>query len=433
MKEYRKYAEEMLEFIENSPTAFHAVANLKAAMARQGFRPLEETGAWELAAGEGYYVTRNDSSLIAFRLPAGGKTAGFHIAASHGDSPTFKVKESPEMAAENAYVKLNTEKYGGMILSSWLDRPLSVAGRVVVKGEKGIETRLINIEEDLMVIPSLAIHMSRDTPAKGEYNPQVDMLPLYGTCDGEKGSDAGRHMFMERVAKAAGTEADGILGHDLFLYVRDKGRILGENGDFVLSSRLDDLQCAYTSSRAFLESVPEDYINVCVVFDNEEVGSGTKQGAASTFLEDVLWRIGESLGLSKSEYLQLIAGSFLISADNAHAVHPNHPEKADPTNRPFLNRGIVLKFHGSQKYATDAVSAAKIRTLCQQAGVPCQTYANRSDIAGGSTLGNISTAHVSVSSADIGLPQLAMHSAVETAGVKDTKYAVDMFRVFYAG
>ncbi len=378
-------------------------------------------------------MTRNDSSLIAFRLPAGGKTAGFHIAASHGDSPTFKVKESPEMAAENAYVKLNTEKYGGMILSSWLDRPLSVAGRVVVKGEKGIETRLINIEEDLMVIPSLAIHMSRDTPAKGEYNPQVDMLPLYGTCDGEKGSDAGRHMFMERVAKAAGTEADGILGHDLFLYVRDKGRILGENGDFVLSSRLDDLQCAYTSSRAFLESVPEDYINVCVVFDNEEVGSGTKQGAASTFLEDVLWRIGESLGLSKSEYLQLIAGSFLISADNAHAVHPNHPEKADPTNRPFLNRGIVLKFHGSQKYATDAVSAAKIRTLCQQAGVPCQTYANRSDIAGGSTLGNISTAHVSVSSADIGLPQLAMHSAVETAGVKDTKYAVDMFRVFFAG
>ena len=433
MKEYRKYAEEMLEFIENSPTAFHAVENLKAAMARQGFRPLEETGAWELAAGEGYYVTRNDSSLIAFRLPAGGKTAGFHIAASHGDSPTFKVKESPEMAAENAYVKLNTEKYGGMILSSWLDRPLSVAGRVVVKGEKGIETRLINIEEDLMVIPSLAIHMSRDTPAKGEYNPQVDMLPLYGTCDGEKGSDAGRHMFMERVAKAAGTEADGILGHDLFLYVRDKGRILGENGDFVLSSRLDDLQCAYTSSRAFLESVPEDYVNVCVVFDNEEVGSGTKQGAASTFLEDVLWRIGESLGLSKSEYLQLIAGSFLISADNAHAVHPNHPEKADPTNRPFLNRGIVLKFHGSQKYATDAVSAAKIRTLCQQAGVPCQTYANRSDIAGGSTLGNISTAHVSVSSADIGLPQLAMHSAVETAGVKDTKYAVDMFRVFFAG
>ncbi len=433
MNEYRKYAEEMLEFIEKSPTAFHAVANLKAAMAERGFKPLEETAAWELAAGEGYYVTRNDSALIAFRLPAGGKAAGFHIAASHGDSPTFKVKESPEMVAEKAYVKLNTEKYGGMILSSWLDRALSVAGRVVVKGEKGIETRLINIDEDLMVIPSLAIHMSRDTPAGSGYNPQVDMLPLYGTCDGEKGVDAGKHMFLERVARAAGTETDRILGHDLFLYVRERGRILGENGDFVLSSRLDDLQCAYTSSRAFLESTPENYINVCVVFDNEEVGSGTKQGANSTFLEDVLWRIGESLGLSKSEYLRLIAGSFLISADNAHAVHPNHSEKADPTNRPLLNGGIVLKFQGSQKYATDAVSAAMVRTLCQQAGVPCQTYANRSDIAGGSTLGNISTAHVSVSSADIGLPQLAMHSAVETAGVKDTKYAVDMFRVFFAG
>ncbi|HBA46529.1 MAG TPA: M18 family aminopeptidase [Lachnospiraceae bacterium] len=433
MKEYRKYAEEMLEFIEKSPTAFHAVANLMAAMAERGFRPLEEKAAWKLAAGEGYYVTRNDSSLIAFRLPASGKAAGFHIAASHGDSPTFKVKEAPEMVAENAYVKLNTEKYGGMILSSWLDRPLSVAGRVVVQGEKGIETRLINIDEDLMVIPSLAIHMSRDTPAKGEYNPQVDMLPLYGACDGEKGSDVGKHMFLERVARTVGTEANQILGHDLFLYIREKGRILGENGDFVLSSRLDDLQCAYTSARAFLESTPEEYINVCVVFDNEEVGSGTKQGANSTFLEDVLWRIGESMGLSKSEYLQLIAGSFLISADNAHAVHPNHPEKADPTNRPLLNGGIVLKFQGSQKYATDAVSAAVVRTLCQEAGVPCQTYANRSDIAGGSTLGNISTAHVSVSSADIGLPQLAMHSAVETAGVKDTKYAVDMFRIFFAG
>lgn len=432
MNEYRKYAEEMLEFIEKSPTAFHAVANLAASLEGQGFRRLEEADAWKLAAGEGYYVTRNGSSLIAFRLPAKGKASGFHIAASHGDSPTFKVKESPEMAAENAYLKLNTEKYGGMILSSWLDRPLSVAGRVVAEGEDGIETRLVNIEEDLMVIPSLAIHMSRDSANKEGYNPQVDMLPLYGDCGGE-GKAAGKHPFLDRVAKAAGTEAERILGYDLFLYVREKGRILGEDGAFVLSSRLDDLQCAYTSARAFQESTPEDYINVCVVFDNEEVGNGTKQGANSTFLEDVLWRIGESMGLCKSEYLQLIAGSFLISADNAHAVHPNHPEKADPTNRPFLNRGIVLKFHGSQKYATDAVSAARIRMLCRQAGVPCQTYANRSDIAGGSTLGNISTSHVSVSSADIGLPQLAMHSAMETAGVKDTKYAVDMFRAFFAG
>lgn len=464
MNEYRKYTEEMLEFIEKSPTAFHAVANLEAALAEKGFRRLEETAAWELQPGGGYYVTRNGSSLIAFRIPEAGKASGFHISASHGDSPTFKVKESPEMVAENVYVKINTEKYGGMILSSWLDRPLSVAGRVVVEGEGGMESRLINIEEDLMVIPSLAIHMSRDSGSKEGFNPQVDMLPLYGDCgsfegdacnentggtegidkndgsgtdaagkSGKKaGSEKAKSAFMERVAGAAGIEREKILGHDLFLYVREKGRILGAEGAFVLSSRLDDLQCAYASSRAFMESVPEGYINVCVVFDNEEVGSGTKQGANSTFLEDVLWRIGESLGWSRSEYLRMVAGSFLISADNAHAVHPNHPEKADPTNRPFLNRGIVLKFQGSQKYATDAVSAAELKRLCRKAGVPCQTYANRSDIAGGSTLGNISTSHVSVSSADIGLPQLAMHSAMETAGVKDTKYAVDMFRVFFA-
>ncbi len=225
---------------------------------------------------------------------------------------------------------------------------------------------------------------------------------------------------------------EDILGQDLFLYVREKGRILGEGGDFVLSPRLDDLQCVYASSRAFLESMPQEYVNICAVFDNEEVGSGTKQGADSTFLEDVLWRISKGLGQGRTGYLRLTAGSFLISADNAHAMHPNHPEKSDPTNRPRVNGGIVIKFHGGQKYTTDAVSAARMRGICKAADVPCQSYANRSDIPGGSTLGNISTAHVSVSSVDIGLPQLAMHSAVETAGVKDTKYALDALKVFYS-
>ncbi len=428
MTEYKKYAQELLEFIWESPTSFHAVANLGKAFEEKGFQRLEERAEWVLEPGKGYYVTRNDSALIGFRIPREGEPAGFHIAASHGDSPAFKIKESPEMTAENAYRKLNTEKYGGMILSTWLDRPLSVAGRVVVKGEGGTETRLVNVQEDLCVIPNLAIHMNRDQGKDADLNPQTDMLPLYG--EWEEGAEKDR--LMARVAREAGVEPGDILGHDLFLYVRERGRILGEEENFVHSSRLDDLQCAYASARAFLESEPEQYVTVCAVFDNEEVGSGTKQGADSTFLEDTLWRIGESLGRNSSGFLRMIAESFLISADNAHAVHPNRPEKADPTNRPLLNRGIVIKFHGSQKYATDAVSAARIRLLCQEAGVPCQTYANRSDIAGGSTLGNISTAHVSVSSADIGLPQLAMHSAVETAGVKDTKYAVDMFRVFFA-
>lgn len=427
MKEYRKYAEEMLAFIGKNPTSFHVAANLGTDLEGQGFRRLEEGEKWEIEPGKGYYVTRNGSSLIAFRLPEG-EFRGFHIVASHGDSPTYKVKEEPEMAVEGAYVKLNTEKYGGMIPAGWLDRPLSVAGRVAVKGEKGIETRLVNLEEDLLVIPNLAVHMNGDLGKGVEYNPQTDMLPLYG----EYGGEEGKGKFLERIAGNAGVEASRILGYDLFLYVRDKGHILGEDGTFVLSPRLDDQQCVYTSSRAFLESTPGVYGNVCAVFDNEEVGSGTRQGANSTFLEDTLWRIGECLGLSRGEFLQRIAESFLISADNAHALHPNHPEKADPTNKPVLNRGIVLKFHGSQKYGTDAVSAAEIRLLCEEAGVPCQTYANRSDIAGGSTLGNISASHVSVNSADIGLPQLAMHSAMETAGVKDTKYAIDLFRVFFS-
>lgn len=430
MKEYQKCAKEMLEFIEKSPTCFHAVANVCEMLAAKGYHELQEAREWQLKPGEGYYVTRNGSALIAFKVPCGLKgdtpAKGFHMIASHSDSPTYKVKEAPEMTAENTYVKLNTEKYGGMIQSTWLDRALSVAGRIVVKEKDGVMTRLVNVDKDLLVIPNLAIHMNRDINKGYEYNPQVDMLPLYADC-----SDGKKRSLMKRIAKAAGVKQEDILAHDLFLYPRDKGRIIGEGGEFILSPRLDDLQCVYTSAKAFAESEPGEYINVCAVFDNEEVGSGTKQGADSTFLEDTLYRIGESLGVTRGEYLRMVAGSFLISADNAHAVHPNRPEKADPTNRPHLNGGIVIKYHGSQKYATDAVSSAKMKRICEEAGVPCQTFANRSDTVGGSTLGNISTAHVSVSSVDIGLPQLAMHSAVETAGVKDTKYAIEAFKVFY--
>lgn len=427
MKEYMKCAREVLDFIEKSPSCFHAVANVKEMLQEQGFTEVKEAQKWELVPGEGYYVTRNDSALIAFRLPEK-PTRGFHMTAAHSDSPTFKIKELPEMTVEEHYVKLNTEKYGGMILSTWLDRALSVAGRVVVREGRELVTKLVNVDKDLLVIPNVAIHMNREMNQGVAYNPQCDMLPLFADCSEGKKKNA----FMKRIAKAAGVKAEDILSHDLFLYPREKGRVLGENGEFLLSPRLDDLQCVFAESRAFCESRPEEYINVCAVFDNEEVGSGTKQGADSTFLEDTLYRIAEGLGLEKGDYLRMIAESFLISADNAHAVHPNHPEKADPTNRPYVNGGIVIKFHGSQKYATDAVSAAKLKGLCEEAHVPYQTYANRSDIAGGSTLGNISTAHVSVSSVDIGLPQLAMHSAVETAGAKDTFYAVEMMKKFFA-
>ncbi len=432
MKEYLDYAKEMLTFIEKSPSCFHVVENIKESLAKQGFVALQENEDWELAQGKGYYVIRNDSSMIVFRLPPKEEISGFHMVASHSDSPTFKVKEKPEMTVEENYIRLNTEKYGGMILSTWLDRPLSVAGRIAIcdkQDQNKVLTKTVNINKDLLVIPNVAIHMNRDINKGVEYNPQIDMLPLFSQC--KKGED--KVLLLREIAKAAGVDERDILGQDLFLYVREKGGILGAEEEFVFSPRLDDLQCVYASVKAFVESVPEGFINVCAVFDHEEVGSSTRQGADSTFLQDVLWRIGESLQCSKRDYLKWLANSFLISADNAHAVHPNHPEKADPTNRPFLNGGIVIKYHGGQKYTTDAISCARMKCLCDRAGVPYQTYANRSDTLGGSTLGNISTAHVSVESVDIGLPQLAMHSAVETAGLKDTAYAVKALKEFYKG
>lgn len=417
--------DKLFSFIENSPSCFHAVAQCAARLEEAGYVELKEKEAWEIVPGGKYYAVRNGSTIAAVRLPEGA-VRGFHIAASHSDSPTFKVKERPEIKSEEKYVKLNTEKYGGMILSTWLDRPLSVAGRVVVKEDGKFVSRLVNVDKDLLVIPNVAIHMCRDMNKGVEYNAQTDMLPLFG---GPESAGA----FEKEVAQAAGVKPEDILGSDLYLYVREKGRRFGAAGEYICSPKLDDLECAFGTMEGLLTSEPSgEFASVCVVFDNEEVGSGTKQGAASTFLEDVLVRVSEGLGKTPSQFRQMLAESFVVSADNAHAVHPNHPEKADPTNKPFLNEGIVIKYHGSQHYTTDAVSGAVIADLCREAGAPFQTFANRSDSAGGSTLGNISTAHISVDTADIGLPQLAMHSACETAGAKDIQYLVDMMRVFYS-
>ena len=430
--------EKLLKFIDASPSCFHAVKNICVMLEDAGCIRLLENETWTLEKGKRYFTTRNGSSVLAFSVPE--NYNGMQIVSAHSDSPTFRVKSGAEITVEGHYKKLNTEGYGGMILSTWLDRPLSVAGRLAVRGTDGIRSRLVNIDRDLCVIPNVAIHMNREMNKGVEYNPQVDMLPLFAdvafdtdaagiseTADGPQEKPA----LLGLIAEAAGVDAEAILGEDLFLYTRQEGRFLGAKGEFVLSPRLDDLQSAFALTKAFTESTPVEYINICAVFDNEEVGSGTRQGADSTFLADVLDRITEGLGVDHSMYLRWIADSFLISADNAHAVHPNHPEKADPTNRPYLNGGIVIKFHGSQKYTTDGISAAKMKDYCERAKVPYQTYANRSDIAGGSTLGNISTAHVSVSSVDIGLPQLAMHSAVETAGVMDTEYAVRALKKFW--
>ncbi len=420
-KKVTEQVNQLFAFIKQSPTCYHAVENVGKELEAAGYRQLSEREEWELDLGGKYYVTRNGSSLIAFWLPAK-EPKGFHIIASHSDSPCFKVKENPDMPAENAYVRLNVEKYGGMILSTWLDRPLSVAGRVALAGNGGV--RNVMIDRDLLLIPNVAIHMNRDMNKGVEYNVQTDMLPLYAGENGEKS-------FPELVAEETGVSTEDILGTDLFLYNREEGRIFGAEGEFACAPRLDDLACVYASLKAMLHGMPEEYANVTAVFDNEEVGSTTKQGAASTFLQDILVRIAESLGMTGSGYRRLLADSFMISADNAHAVHPNHPEKADPTNRPYLNQGIVIKYHGGQKYTTDAVSAAYMKEICRKAGVPWQAYANRSDIAGGSTLGNLSAALVPVDAADIGLAQLAMHSAYETIGTKDVDYMVRAMECFF--
>ena len=419
----QKDIQSLFTFIDNSPTAYHAAANLEKMLAGEGFVCLEETRIWDVQPGGKYYVNRNGSSVIAFTIP-GKQPKGFHMTAAHSDSPCFKLKETAEIAMDDLYLKLNVEKYGGMILSTWLDRPLSIAGRIVFRGERGMESRLVNLEKDAAMIPNVAIHMNRDMNKGVEYNPQTDMEPIIG------GADA-KGVYLRELAEQAGVEESEILGTDLFLYNREKCRRIGIDDAFLAGPRLDDLECAFAGMTALMKERPTEYINVCAVFDNEEVGSGTKQGADSTFLKDVLERICGKLGIGAEEYRCMLADSFPISADNAHALHPNHPEKADAANRPVLNGGIVIKYHGSQRYATDAFSAAVMKDICNRAGVPYQAYANRSDIAGGSTLGNISTAQVSVNTVDIGLAQLAMHSSYETAGAEDVDHLIRALRTFY--
>ena len=413
---YIETTEKLLDFIEKSPTAFQAVDEMQKRLTENGFEVLSEKEYWKLIPGGKYLVTRNNSALIAFCIPEK-ESRVFHIMASHSDSPSFKIKENPEIKVDNSYVKLNVEKYGGMLMAPWFDRPLSVAGRVIIRRNGGLKEKLINIKRDLVMIPNLAIHMNREANNGVSYNPQKDLQPLFAVGNTDR-------TLLEIIAEQTGVKKEDIISHDLFLYNRMPGTIWGADKEFVSSARLDDLQCAFASMEGLLRAQNHESIAVHCVMDNEEVGSGTKQGAASTFLKDTLLRINMGLGRTYEEYLMTLAGSFMVSADNAHALHPNYTDKTDPTNHPVLNKGIVIKFNANQKYCTDAVSAAIFKELCTKAGVPYQTFVNRSDIAGGSTLGNISNTQVPMNTVDIGLPQLAMHSPDETAGVKDTEYLV---------
>ena len=397
-----KINSELFEFIKNSPSAYHTVASVKAELIKNGYTELYEGGDWQLSDGKGYFVTKNGTSIIAFRARA--RSNGFMIAASHSDFPSFRLKISPETVG--GYTRLLVEGYGGMINYTWLDRPLSVAGRVVVRTERGVEARLVNIDRDIAVIPSVAIHLNRGVNEGYKFNHAVDLLPLVA-------SSAGKGGVMAEIAGLAGSDASDIVSHDLFLYNREEGRVFGSQDEFILAPRLDDLECVFASLKAHLAAKDSDSVPVLAVFDNEEVGSATKQGAASSFLYDTLKRI------SGEAFEKMLASSFMVSADNAHAKHPNHPELSDAENAPVLNGGIVVKWNANQKYATDGISDAIFRTLCDRCGAKTQIYYNRADMPGGSTLGSISNTKVSVPTVDIGLPQLAMHSAMETAGAND--------------
>lgn len=413
--------DDLVEFLQESVTPFHAAATAESWLCAAGFTRLEEADYWNLEPGKGYYTTRNGSSVVAWRVPQHA-IGGWRIVASHSDSPSWKIKA--DTVENDGCRRLSVEGYGGMIMSTWLDRPLSVAGRLIVRENGHLAQKLAAVDGTMVVIPSVAIHMDRNVNHKKDWNVQKDLLPLYGLAT-EKTS------FMDVIAASANVKTEDIVAHDLYLYSRVPGTIWGEEKEFISSPKLDDLQCAFATFRGFMRGRKEKHISVYALFDNEEVGSGTAQGAGSPFLSNVLTRLALSLGLTYDETMAMIARSFMISADNAHSVHPNHPEYADPVNRPVINGGIVIKYNAQQRYATDGLSAARFKELCRDLSIPVQTFTNRSDNPGGSTLGNISNTKVSMPTVDIGLAQLAMHSSYETAGTLDTAYLVNASIKFF--
>lgn len=426
-----KFAQDLIDFLYDSPTAFHAVENVKKVLENAGFEEVKEEERWNLKKGGKYYTAKNKSALVAFVVGNGEiENSGFKIIGAHTDSPTFRIKPACEMVVENTYVKLNTEKYGGAILSTWFDRPLSVAGRVVIKGESILypETRLVNIKKPILVIPNVAIHMNREVNTGFDINAQRDTLPLLALVNEEL--EKGNYL-LNAMAKELGVEPKDIVDFDLYLYEYEKGSIIGLMDEFISSSRLDDLQMVHAGIDALIKAPVVDGTNVMVCFDNEEIGSATKQGADSDMLANILERIALSFGKGREDFFRALAKSFLISADNAHAVHPNSPDKHDPTSRPMLNKGPVIKLNANFAYTTDSESSAVYEAVCKAAEVPYQKFVNRSDVRGGSTIGPISSTHLNIRSVDIGNPTFAMHSVRELAGVKDHTYAMKSFLEFY--
>ena len=431
----KNLANELLEFINESPTAYHAVNTVKKMLYENGFKELKESEAWNLNKGDKCYVIKNDSAIIAFEIGNGEiEEEGFRLIGAHTDSPCFKVKPAPEMLVENKYVKLNTEVYGGPILNTWFDRPLSLAGRVTLKGDTPFNpvTKLINTNKPLLVIPNLAIHMNRNVNEGYAINKQKDTLPLLGFINENLEGNKERIGILEIIKSQLKVEKEDILDFDLFLYEHEKGCLLGLNEELISASRLDDLWMVFSGVKALLESKQNKATKVMVCVDNEEIGSLTSQGANSSLLKNILERITLSLGKNKEEFFRAIANSIMISADLAHAVHPNQSEKHDPTNRPVLGNGPVIKMSASGSYSTDSYASAIFQGLCKEANVPCQKFVNRSDVRGGTTIGPITSADLSIPVIDMGAAIIGMHSIRELASVKDNEYTIKAFTKFFS-
>ena len=415
--------DDLFEFLQEGVTPYHAAATAAAWLDAAGFTRLEEADYWNLEPGKGYYILRNGSAVVAWRIPAHA-IGGWRITASHSDAPGWKIKS--DAVTNDGCRRLSVEGYGGMNMASWLDRPLTVAGRVLVRTADGVETRLVHFGRDLLVIPSLAIHMQRNVNKGHEYNPQIDMQPLWGP-------EAGRTLT-DLLCEELGVEEKDILDRDLQLVTRQAPTQISPDGEYFMAPRIDDLECAATTLLGFIDASAETdsaCAPVWAMLDNEEVGSSSRQGAQSSFLRDVLDRILESIPHSAQMEHRALANSFLLSADNGHATHPNFPAKSDPAAPVRLGGGVLLKYNASQKYTTNALSGGIFRAICEKAGVKVQTFSNRADEAGGSTLGNLQSHSLPIPMADIGLPQLAMHSAVETAAVSDAEAMVRAVAAFY--
>ncbi len=426
------YAKDLIKFIDNSPSQFHATKEAEQRLLENGYVKLDKAKKWSLQKGGKYFITNNSSSFIAFEIGSGDITQeGFRIIGSHTDSPTFRIKPNPEIVFENSYVKLNTEMYGGAIVGTWFDKPLSIAGRVSLKTDDPLkpEQRLVNIDKDLLIIPNLCIHMNRTANENTSYNNQTDVLPIMSTISDELERN---NILMELMAKELKVNIDDILDFEVFLYTREKGAIIGLNDEFVSIGKLDNLAMVHASLVSIVESSSSVATKVIIANDNEEIGSMTKQGANSPMLKNLLERIVLGLGLTREDFHRTISNSFIISSDMAHALHPNYAQKIDPTNRPIINRGPAIKIAANCTYTSDGISSSIYKGICEKAGVPYQVFVNRSDMRGGSTIGPITSQQLDIASVDVGNPVLAMHSSRELCGVKDHYYAIQSFKTYFS-